>query len=224
MSQEITVNGIVLLAAPSGDYDRRVVLLTREYGKITAFARGARRPSSMLLSSATPFSFGRFGLYPGRDAYTLVRTEITNYFSDLKGDFDGSLYGFYFLDFASYYARENLDSAQMLNLLYVTLRALEKKQMPFDLIRYIYEIRLMVENGEYPRDAASGPEWSGSVRYAVAFAISAPLGKLYSFTVSESVLEELSRLQKQVRSGLIDRKLKSLDILESVVGSGPLTN
>ena len=220
MSDEIWTTGIVLSSAPAGDYDRRVVLLTRERGKITAFARGARRPSSKLLSSVTPFTFGQFGLYPGRSAFTLARSQITYYFADLKEDFDASLYGFYFLDLAAYYGRENLDAAGMLNLLYVTLRALEKKQVPFDLVRRVYEIRLMVENGEYPPDSAADAAWQQSTRYAVEYAMSAPLPRLYSFTVSREVQRELDRLQEKILSRILDRRPRSLDILESMTAAG----
>ena len=181
MRDVLNVTGMVLLSAPSGDYDRRLVLLTREKGKITAFAHGVRRPGSSLMAASRPFSFGTFQVYEGRSAYNLQSAQITNYFDELSADMEGACYGAYFLE----------DGTEFLNLLYVSLKALSKEALPNPLVRRIFELRAMVINGVYTQE----PEGrvSESCVYAWQYVIATPLGSLYTFTLKEDVLREFSR-------------------------------
>lgn len=148
---QITVTGMVLAATPMGEYDRRVVILTKERGKISAFARGARKPNSALVGVTGPFSFGEFTVYEGRTSYTLMSASVSNYFQELRLDVEGAYYGFYFLEIAGWYAREANDESELLKLLYQTCRALVNPNIPNRLIRRIYELKALIVNGEGPQ-------------------------------------------------------------------------
>ena len=217
MSEPLKVTGMVLSAVPSGEYDKRCVILTKERGKITAFARGARRPNSLLLAAANPFSFGIFTVYEGRNAYTLVQAEISNYFMEVREDFTAACYGCYFMEVAEYYTRENLDGSAVVNLLYATLRALMKDSLDNELIRCIFEMKAMVINGEYPYESANDTSLMESTRYALGYVIQAPIQKLYTFTLKPEVFAEFRRVQDYYNRLHIDRKFKSLEILKSMI-------
>ena len=222
------MTGMILSAAPIGEYDRRVVILTKERGKISAFAKGARRQNSVLMGMTNPFSFGEFVLYEGRTSYNLMQANISNYF----------------MEFADYYTREYNDEKQMLKLLYQSLRALSSKKISYELIRCIFELKALVINGEYPevfqcaycgaKDrgvvfssknrgliceecsslAADGIAIGNSTLYTLQYIVSSPIEKLYTFTVSDEVLEQLKRIMKQYIGMYVDKQFKSLEILE----------
>ena len=148
---QIVLTGMVLSVAPVGEYDRRVVILTKEQGKISAFAKGSRRPNSPLVGAVNPFTFGEFTMYEGRSSYTIQSVNVSNYFSELRADVVGAYYGFYFLEVANYYARERNDERELLKLLYQTMRALTNPHLPNQLIRYIFELKVLTINGQGPQ-------------------------------------------------------------------------
>ncbi|MFR3321579.1 MAG: DNA repair protein RecO C-terminal domain-containing protein [Lachnospiraceae bacterium] len=128
----------------------------------------------------------------GRDAYTLVQAEIEQYFMDIREDFEKACYGCYFMEVAEYYTRENLDGGPMLNLLYVTLRALQDARLDYELVRCIFEMKAMVQNGEYPYETAEDSSLSEAVRCAIAYVLTAPLQKLYGLTLTPEAFREFS--------------------------------
>ncbi|MCI8357504.1 MAG: DNA repair protein RecO [Lachnospiraceae bacterium] len=209
------ITGMVLKAEPIGEYDRRVVILTKEKGKISAFARGARKQTSRLLAATNPFSFGTFRLYAGRSSYNLAEADISNYFEGLRTDFEGAYYGMYFLEVMDYYTRENNEDKEMLKLLYQSLRALMHERFPNRLIRYIFEMKAMVLSGEFPGMPENG-DYEESTSYAVHYIMSSSVEKLYTFTVTDTVLAQLARIADEYRERYTDRDFKSLEILESL--------
>ena len=216
MQEQVSVTGIILKAEPVGEYDRRVVILTRERGKIAAFARGARKQGSRLLASTNPFCFGQFRIYEGRTAYSIAEAVISNYFEGLRDDFELACYGMYFLEVMDYYTRENSDETKMLGLLYQSLRALQHESLSNELVRYIFEIKALAQNGEYPGLPENGKSYLDSTVYAMSYIVNTGVEKLYTFTVKPEEISELKMIADYYRKRFVDRKFKSLEILSQM--------
>lgn len=215
MQDYTEITGMILKAEPIGEYDRRVVILTKEKGKLSAFAKGARRQGSRLLAATNPFSFGNFKLYVGKNSYTLLEADISNYFEGLRSDYEGAYYGMYFLEVMDYYTRENNEDKEMLKLLYQSLRALMHDKLDNRLVRYIFEMKAMVLNGEFPGMPQSG-SYEESTDYAVNYIMTSSIEKLYTFTVTDTVLRQLKQIADDYRTRYIDRQFKSLEIVDNL--------
>lgn len=215
MQGHIEVTGIILKQSPVGEYDRHISLLTKERGKISAFARGARKPGSRLAAAAAPFSFGSFKLYEGKSSYTLVEADIQNYFEELRTDYVGACYGMYFVEVTDYYTRENNDEREMMKLLYQSLRALSVPALPKHLVRCIFECRAIAVNGEFP-GPPQDEALEASTVYTLQYIAASSIEKLYTFTVTDKVLEQLKDVSAEYMKRFVGRDFKSLEVLKTL--------
>ena len=243
MRDKIELTGMVLSSTLVGDYDKRLVILTKERGKITAFAKGARKPNSPFLGISEPFNFGKFVLLEGYDAYRLIGGDIKEYFLDVKNDIEGICYGTYFCDVLEYLCVEGIGDSNILNLLYVSLKALGKMEIPNPLIRRIFELKVLVYDGEAlaafscvkcgkDEVVAFYPTGNGLVCkkcmtsdmfaisetavYTLQYIISTSLDKLYTFQLSEEIWLEVDNVIGRYFARQVPRKFNSLEILSSL--------
>lgn len=214
MGDYTEVTGMILSALPVGEFDRRVVILTKERGKISAFAKGARKPNSALTGVTRPFVFGKFQVYEGRTSYTIKQADISNFFEDIITDLDCVYYGCYFAELADYYSREGLDASDMIKLLYMSLKALVNPHIPNRLVRYIYEIRLVFINGECPDFFdESWNRINPSTLHALQVIVTSPVEKLYTFLLSDECMRELGGIAADVVHKAVDKYIKSEEML-----------
>lgn len=210
--EDIELTGMVIQTTPVGDYNRRVVILTGESGRITAFARGARKPGNRFMGATEPFSFGTFKVIRGKEAYTLTEANISRHFEELRTDYEATIYGTYFLEIAAYYTRENMEAYEELNLIYASLIALMSDKFDRRLVRCIYELKSLVIAGEYP-GIPNDRAYLSTTEYTLEHIRDAQIKKLFSFSVTEEVIDELDHISKYLYDRYVGYKFKSLDLL-----------
>lgn len=242
MQDTVEVSGIVLSSMPIGEADRRLLLLTKEFGKISCFARGARKPTSPLVGCTRPFAFGKFYIYPGKSAYSLHSAEIVSYFEEIVRSMEKSAYGCYFMELISCFTHENVPAEEPLTLLYYSLKALLNEKIPDMLVRRIFELKTLVlegvapdfgscaKCGKTPEEAyfrtslmqtvctdcaenGGGIPLHRSALYMLRFVSASEIRKLFTFTVTDAVLKETGEVIDGLVDHAADRPLHAREML-----------
>src|SRR5437660_169653 len=85
-------DAIVLRRLDYGEADRIVTLLTREYGKLAAIAKGARRGKARAASSLDLFARSRMMLAKGRNLDVVAQVEHRGDVRHISGDLERTAY------------------------------------------------------------------------------------------------------------------------------------
>jgi len=95
MQKNFKAEGLVLQNRSLGEADKLITLLTREEGKFTAVARGARKMNSRLAGGVDLFTRGQYSFHRGRTWPIITGQEVCEHFSIFREDPDLYPYGLY---------------------------------------------------------------------------------------------------------------------------------
>ena len=89
------LEGIVIRTMPYGENNKIVTLFTREAGKITCMARGAKKPASRLAAITQPFTHGTYSIYKGKGMGTLQAGDQLESLRHIREDIMSTAYASY---------------------------------------------------------------------------------------------------------------------------------
>lgn len=139
---------ILLRTRNWGDADRMVTLFTREYGKIVAMAKGARRPRNHLSGGLQPFSHCNLLLLSGKNLDLITQCEVLNPFRLIVEDLDKIAYASCIVEILAELMPEKEPGPDVFQLLLDTLKVLEKHQPRLVSLSFI--LKILAFSGFYP--------------------------------------------------------------------------
>ncbi len=150
----ITTLGVVIRERSVGDNDKFIDILTAEHGILEACVKGAKKINGKNSSATQLFAYSNFCLSDGKKGYIVNSTEIKKSFYDLRLDIVNLSLASYFSEVIKYCVLTGENSVNILRLFLNCLHFLcENNKNPI-ILKSIFELRLLCENGFMPHIVA----------------------------------------------------------------------
>ena len=146
----LTIQAVVLRVTDYNDQDALLTVLSRNHGKLTLKARGLRRKNSPLIAPCQLLAYGEFTLFEYRGQYTINEAHSIELFQGLRRDLTKLSLGTYFAQAAELISQEDLPNPELQSLLLNCLYALDKLELPQQLIKAVFELRCTCLAGYTP--------------------------------------------------------------------------
>ncbi len=141
--------GIVLRSIPYGESNKIVTLFSKEAGKVTAMARGAKKPRSKLAAVTQPFTHGSYLIRKGRGMGTLSQGEQIESMRHILQDLEVTAYASYVVEIVDKMTEENERVLGVYELLYDALHAMNEGFDP-EAISLFVEWKMLPVGGIHP--------------------------------------------------------------------------
>lgn len=152
MTRERTFRGeaIVLRRTDFGEADRLLTLYTRDFGKIRAVAKGARKPQSRKTGHVELFMRSRFLFAEGRDLSIITQAELVEAYPALREDLTRTAYASYAGELLDKFTTDEDKHPEIYDLLAEALGWLATADDLLLVARY-YELQLLAYVGFRPQ-------------------------------------------------------------------------
>lgn len=137
-----TTTGITLRHYPTGEYDKILVIFTREHGLKRVMAKGARRKQSKLGGKSEPLMRAEWFLGKGRGLDVVAQCEGLHAHRALREDLDRLLHGMHLAELVEALLEDEQPHPEVFDLLASTLMVLEVAASP-PLVAAWFELTLL---------------------------------------------------------------------------------
>lgn len=146
----IKTRGIIIKEVSTGEADKIVTIFTRNRGRVSALAKGGKRPKSQISAGSQVLCYGEYILYSGKELYSINSCEVLEPFYEIRNDMEKLTYAAHFIDIVMEIIQENQPAPKLLQLLLNSLHMLTKTTKQPELISRIFELRSMSIAGYAP--------------------------------------------------------------------------
>mgnify|MGYP001036699745 CR=1 FL=1 len=143
-------DAIILRRSDFGEADRLLTLYTREFGKISALAKGARKPQSRKTGHVELFMRTNFLIASGRNIDIITQADMIESFPQLSNDLVRTTYAAYAVELLDRFTPEEDRNLSLYDLLQNTIGRLATTDNLLLAARY-YELRLLSITGYQPQ-------------------------------------------------------------------------
>jgi len=223
----VNTTGIVLREVAYKDSSKLLTVLTSDEGKLTVSAHGAFRKNSKLAAVTGLLVFSEMTLLKKKDRWTMTEARSIEQFAGLRDDLTLLALGTYIAELTEAVADEDSPNPELLPLCLNALYALSEKIKTPEYVKPAFELRLMAISGFEPLLNFEENSNGGSIEDGVLnlspgalkaanYILSCDAKKLFSFTLSDSVLKEFSKATESYLLAHLDRTFRTLDYYRKI--------
>ena len=149
-SGKTVTTGLVLRETETKETDKILTVLTPDLGKITLIARGARRRNSPLAAACQLLAYSELTIYQRGNWRYVSEGSTIELFDGVRQDFELLSLASYFAELTESVAGEEQSAPEVLALLLNALYALSALKKDPELVKPVFELRLMALAGFEP--------------------------------------------------------------------------
>lgn len=149
-SADFSIDGLVIRVRESGDNDRLVTVLTRERGKLTFMAKGARSLRSRYMPACNPYVYASYELHAKGTGFWLREANVLESFPGIGKDIAAMYLAQYLSEVCDELSEPEEPAEDLLRLALNAFFAISGAKKPLPQIKAVFEFRAAVLSGYAP--------------------------------------------------------------------------
>lgn len=240
----LNTDGLIIREKSTGEQNKTVTVLSREYGIIRAYVYGAKKIGSRTLSATQLFAFSELGIAERRGSYIIEAAKPKEVFFDLRKDVKKIALAQYFAELSEMLAPVGENAEEYLKLILNSLMLLMNDKRDEKLIKAVFELTILSLSGYMPNIVAcencgkyedeymffdisdgnvfcencgkAGMKVPLSVITAIRHVVLSDRQKIFNFSLGEENLQILADLTEKYISNTLQRSFKTLDFYHMI--------